>query len=611
MKHRFAGATSPGASMLLLLIGMMLIVPLIWPSSPEHTNWKAATFGLSGVGLVALWLLRLDWRTGPRAALVHLRSGPNLPLALLLGWTALSAWISPVAAYAWEAWLRFACGAAIYVVIAYYLRQREHLQATLRVAVAVAVLAVLAGLSLTGGRSLVDVAGTFQDRQLFGGFLVLMLPVVLGVAIGSRQMGWRLAAQVAALLVLACLLVTRCRSAWVGAAVGLTVFAGLAVTHVWTPQRLRRRPWELLGPVAAVVALFVTLAPHVGDLIEERWSTFARLTVDPSVIDRMSMWSSAAAMILARPLVGFGLGAYPLYLSDFNPSARATAVVAGAGPSLSENAHNFYLQLGAEAGLPAVALYLAMLAAFFVTASRALKRQPLGFRKCVLIGAIAALAGQAVDAVANPAWVFAECSLFFWVVMGVGMAAAGLAERTAPVVASAPAPSSRLMDVLSRAGRLAFVGCVSLWLAARVFDVTLVQAAVADHRYDQEELHCGLDYLGDGVPPPAAFAINRVMIDQTGPGARDRVEFKVYAVRSDGSFIDVTGERRPHLSLSHNGSGRLQLMASPAGGRMYVYTPNPADGGRIVTILVKLRSGNRTSTCMLHIRATSPPLPPC
>ena len=116
---RDASSDSLSRSALLpLLLGMIFVVPLLWLGSAGASHWKAAAFGLFGVGLGAIWLLRLDWGAGIFAALAQVRSGPNLPLALLLGWTGLAAMIAPMPAYAWEAWLRFACGAVIYVVVA-------------------------------------------------------------------------------------------------------------------------------------------------------------------------------------------------------------------------------------------------------------------------------------------------------------------------------------------------------------------------------------------------------------------------------------------------------------------------------------------------------------
>lgn len=70
------------------------------------------------------------------------------------------------------------------------------------------------------------------------------------------------------------------------------------------------------------------------------------------------------------------------------------------------------------------------LAAFFGVAARALRRaeeNPL--RRRLLIGCVAAVAGQAVDAYSDGSWQFGAPSLFLWLLLGLGMAAAGLGEQ--------------------------------------------------------------------------------------------------------------------------------------------------------------------------------------
>src|SRR5205085_647538 len=62
-----------------------------------------------------------------------------------------------------------------------------------------------------------------------------------------------------------------------------------------------------------------------------------------------------------------------------------------------------------------------ILGAFFVYGFRALRRNERGFRYLVLMGCLAAIAGQTIDAPSNPAWRFADVSFLFWLVMGLGM----------------------------------------------------------------------------------------------------------------------------------------------------------------------------------------------
>ena len=72
-----------------------------------------------------------------------------------------------------------------------------------------------------------------------------------------------------------------------------------------------------------------------------------------------------------------------------------------------------------------------MLLAFFAKSLHALERLPMGTRKLLLIGCISAIAAQCVDAFSNPAWRYPVCSLYFWLVLGLGIALVRMAYRPA------------------------------------------------------------------------------------------------------------------------------------------------------------------------------------
>jgi O-antigen ligase len=135
------------------------------------------------------------------------------------------------------------------------------------------------------------------------------------------------------------LVVSQTRSAWVGAALGLTVIAVL---------RAPRLLW-LLGAAAAAVLL---LRPA---------SVVSRLTIlDESSRDRYYMWQAGIDMVLDKPVFGQGpgmiLAVYPRYRWPEAPNPQQ--------PHL----HNNPLQVAAERGLPGLAFFLWWAVAAFAAA---------------------------------------------------------------------------------------------------------------------------------------------------------------------------------------------------------------------------------------------------
>jgi putative inorganic carbon (HCO3(-)) transporter len=275
-----------------------------------------------------------------------------------------------------------------------------------------------------------------------------VLPLALVAAFFEEDAVRRTAAQVAAVMIGAGVVVTQNRSAWAGTLVALAVLgvlhaahggrhggrAGVPPRHVVIPALL-----VLLG-MGSVVA-FSSLRAALG----ERAASALRPD-DAAVAWRLATWERTARMIRERPLLGFGVGSYPLEQAlYYHPAAPPLpqAVIAARGPSLEENAHNLYLQTAAELGIPGLALYLGVLIVFGVSVVRALPRVPGRLQRGMAMGALAAVAAQLVTAFTSPAWQFAECSVFLWVAVGVGVAAARIGR---------PASDGRLSSRSADAG---------------------------------------------------------------------------------------------------------------------------------------------------------------
>jgi hypothetical protein len=123
------------------------------------------------------------------------------------------------------------------------------------------------------------------------------------------------------------------------------------------------------------------------------------------------------------------VGNSPLVQHDYTHKGQTRAQVLRNGASFDEQVMNEYLHVGAELGLPGLLFYLLILLAFFAKSLHALERLPAGTRKVLLLGCISAVAAQCVDAFSNPAWRYPVCALYFWLVLGIGIALVRMAYR--------------------------------------------------------------------------------------------------------------------------------------------------------------------------------------
>lgn len=446
---------------LTLLLATVLIVPLLY--SPNAAAWrtvKPVVFEIMALALVGLALMQATLPGSGKRLLAFLRTGPNLPILLLVLYGAFSWSRSSAPAFSGAEWIRLACGAGLYFVVATMLRRREQVQTLVDALIAVAILTSLFGFA-TYGQSDGSMSSSFGNSQLLAGFLLILLPLLFVLWFSDMDVTRKVAAQVAALLAVTALVLAQTRSAWIAAVVALGALGVLALRYGARGGLARMRQHVVLPVALGLGALGVFfLVSQTPPLVAARAATLAAPAHDGSLTWRFQMWATAAGVFRQNPVFGTGIGTFPAEYARLNPAAVPCNLPSLESPTLSREVHNEYLQIAAETGIVGLGLYLWILGAFFCSGLGALRTGEAGLRKLVLMGCLAALAGQMVDALSNPAWRFAEVSFMFWLLMGLGMATAA-ALRRASVEEPAPvgAPAYR---GLGRLGWQGLAGCFSM-----------------------------------------------------------------------------------------------------------------------------------------------------
>jgi len=182
------------------------------------------------------------------------------------------------------------------------------------------------------------VSSQYPDWNAAGSHFAMML-IVAAVFVARR----RLAYLIPVLLIAVALWVTGSRTAMLAAMVA----AGLVVLSV---TRSRRQRVVMLAAAAAVV-----LAAAVAG-----WLWYPSDRNDPiafSVRTRLVLWRAGFSMMTTNPLFGVGLGGFYERSHDYAPEMLDTVIWRP-----HENAHNYFIQILAELGIPGLILFLAVLA---------------------------------------------------------------------------------------------------------------------------------------------------------------------------------------------------------------------------------------------------------
>jgi putative inorganic carbon (HCO3(-)) transporter len=237
---------------------------------------------------------------------------------------------------------------------------------------------------------------TFSAQEMFA---LVMLAAMLwfGARLAKRWVWFLCGALIAVVLYLG-----QTRAVWIG-----TALAALYLMWFW-------KRWVVaLVPVVAVAVFF--LSPSV---MRERFtSLFHAREVDSNQF-RIIAWNAGVEMIEKHPLFGLGPEGPKYHFQEYVPPD----VWASRPPGFYQHLHDVYLQYGAERGIPALLVFLWLLAQIVVDFWRGLRSLPAGRsdRRFLLHGGIAMVLAMMAEGVAEVNFGDSEPLTMFLVVVACG-----------------------------------------------------------------------------------------------------------------------------------------------------------------------------------------------
>jgi putative inorganic carbon (HCO3(-)) transporter len=379
--------------------------------------------------LPALALLALLWAWAGLGSGVWLRATPlNIPWLIWIIMIPVALWATAVPEMTRVALSLFIAQAIAFWTIATWLRSEGRARWAWAGLVLIALaLAVLSLFWLQWDNRLFAVPAALQgiqqwalpiqesvNKNVMAGILVGLWPLALA-ALASRRPG-RILGAIAAVAVLAILVLSQSRGALLAAGVSLFVLVALRWPLAWLAAPLAMLAIALLAWQGRALPLLLAAVQSeaLGD-----------------AAGRLEVWSRALYAVQDFAFTGIGMGTYPRVIPLLYPYFLF-------GPDVNiPHAHNLWLQVAVDLGLPGLIAFLAMLLVTAVLAWRSLAAlAQAGEPDLVWLqrGAIASLAGVlahgVVDAVpwnTRPAWLV-------WAVWGlaVGLAVWALEQQPCP-----------------------------------------------------------------------------------------------------------------------------------------------------------------------------------
>ncbi|MCR4406536.1 MAG: O-antigen ligase family protein [Anaerolineae bacterium] len=414
----WAGVLVAGGVVLLTIlvhpqVALYLLIFAVPFGSLREVQVGGITFGLTE-GLIALLLAA--WLAKMIAARQVCPVWPplTLPLLLFLGVILLTLPETLSLTLAGKEILKWVEVLGVYLFVANALSRRQAMVAV------IALLMAGVGQALLGAyqffrqvgpehfvlfRRFMRAYGTFQQPNPYAGYLGLVLPVGVGLLMwavterGGRSW-FRVVGLLAAIgLLTAALGMSWSRGAWLGFAAAL-----VAVNGVRSRQAAMVLA-TLLGVAVLILALggvrllppaliqrFTDFLPfvNVGDLRAVQITD-----ANYAVIERVAHWQAALGMWTDHPWLGVGIGNY---------AAVYPAYALPKWPDPLGHAHNYYLNIAAEAGLIGLLAYLLLWGMAFYQAWKAVRASG-GVWQAVAAGVFGVLAHLAVHNFFDNLWV--------------------------------------------------------------------------------------------------------------------------------------------------------------------------------------------------------------
>ena len=252
------------------------------------------------------------------------------------------------------------------------------------------------------------VGGVFEQPNMLGAFFVYNMFFFAGFILCY----WRsLKYWLLVIPFLACfrgIMVTFSRGAYLSFAFGSLVTAFFKSKVLFT-----------IAIILIVAALFVPgiLPEGIQYRLESTFKDGRLISTDVSDIKdssagkRILIWQGAIEMIKDQPLFGFGYGLFPYIIGTYSPQTPQA------------DAHNTYLILAAEMGIPALLIFLIILIILIKNAWWLLNHTEDKYFKAFAIGALGGLFGLIVGNMFGSRLNTEEVSSYFWIIAGLIMRA--------------------------------------------------------------------------------------------------------------------------------------------------------------------------------------------
>jgi O-antigen ligase len=271
--------------------------------------------------------------------------------------------------------------------------------------------------------NLEEATGTYINRNHYAGLLEMIIPFGIALLLyehsklsrlglsaarwkailvrgGLSRMGLGL---FAVIVMLAALLSSRSRMGIIAAV------SSFAVMSVFSGFQRRAGAW--LGALIMICVTVLVLWIGAGSALG-RFGSISNEYLS-SNDSRLSLWRDTARLVGAHPLIGSGLGTFPVAFTAVQTTFLGKFV---------NHAHNDYLELASDLGIPAALLFFGSVVLLLTNLAKRAVSSEAGFEKAVALGCLGSIAAILLHSLTDFNLYIPANALLFSLILGLAAA---------------------------------------------------------------------------------------------------------------------------------------------------------------------------------------------
>ncbi|HPD18174.1 MAG TPA: O-antigen ligase family protein, partial [Candidatus Goldiibacteriota bacterium] len=260
-------------------------------------------------------------------------------------------------------------------------------------------------------------ASTLGNPNFLAGQMILAIPLAISLVFSKKTP--KLLSISVVIILCAALILSQTRGAYIGFLISLVVFFILTMKR--EKEAFKKNKKLVIGITLFVFLLGLTYAianPEIRMRIKD-----AVTLKDSSATIRFSLWKNTMYLIKENPLLGSGAGNFEIKYAYYQYKSLKYSDFSGNDFYKSGHAHNDFLQIMAEYGIPAAGFIILMFFILFLSGIRFLKTD--NDEKFFMIAVLSGVAGMLVHGLFNFPLIIVPTAATFYVLLGCSMAATG------------------------------------------------------------------------------------------------------------------------------------------------------------------------------------------